>query len=71
MITVLAVHDGCLPPTINLDNPDEGCDLDYVPGKARHVTTRYALSNSFAFGGHNAALVFAGHRPTEEEQVTQ
>lgn len=54
----LALHDGVIPPTINLDNPGEGCDLDYVPNKARSVQVQYALSNSFGFGGTNASLVF-------------
>jgi 3-oxoacyl-[acyl-carrier-protein] synthase II len=47
-----------LPPTINLDNPDEGCDLDYVAHQARPASVRYALSNSFGFGGTNACLLF-------------
>jgi 3-oxoacyl-[acyl-carrier-protein] synthase II len=57
-ITVLAVHHQVLPPTINLDHPDQGCDLDYVPHKARPATVRYALSNSFGFGGTNGSLLF-------------
>jgi 3-oxoacyl-[acyl-carrier-protein] synthase II len=57
-ITALAVHHQVLPPTINLDNPDEGCDLDYVPHVSRRARVRYALSNSFGFGGTNAALLF-------------
>jgi len=57
-ITVLAVHDQIAPPTINLDHPDENCDLDYVPHKSRPVRITYALSNSFGFGGTNAALLF-------------
>jgi 3-oxoacyl-[acyl-carrier-protein] synthase II len=57
-ITVLAVHDQIAPPTINLDHPDEKCDLDYVPHKSRPVRITYALSNSFGFGGTNAALLF-------------
>jgi 3-oxoacyl-[acyl-carrier-protein] synthase II len=57
-ITVLAVHNQCIPPTINLDHPDEACDLDYVPHKSRGTKIRYALSNSFGFGGTNAALLF-------------
>ncbi len=56
-ITALAIRDGVLPPTINLDNPDPGCDLDCVPHKARPVPVRCALSNSFGFGGTNGALV--------------
>jgi 3-oxoacyl-[acyl-carrier-protein] synthase II len=57
-ISVLAIHHQTLPPTINLDNPDEGCDLDYVPHTARPASVTYALSNSFGFGGTNAALLF-------------
>jgi 3-oxoacyl-[acyl-carrier-protein] synthase II len=57
-ITVLAVYDQCAPPTINLDRPDENCDLDYVPHKSRPLAIEYALSNSFGFGGTNAALLF-------------
>ena len=56
-LTALAVRDGKIPPTINLENPDPQCDLDYVPGEARSGLTGVALTNSFAFGGHNAALV--------------
>ena len=57
-ITALAVRRQMLPPTINLDTPDPDCDLDYVPGSARSATVRYALSNSFGFGGTNAVLLF-------------
>jgi 3-oxoacyl-[acyl-carrier-protein] synthase II len=57
-ITVLALRDQIVPPTINLDNPDEGCDLDFVPYKAREVKMDYAMSNSFGFGGTNGCLVF-------------
>jgi 3-oxoacyl-[acyl-carrier-protein] synthase II len=57
-ITVLAVHHQRVPPTINLECPDPECDLDYVPNHARDVAIEYALSNSFGFGGTNAALVF-------------
>jgi 3-oxoacyl-[acyl-carrier-protein] synthase II len=56
--TVLALAEGKVPPTINLDEPDPACDLDYVPNKAREVNLRYAASNSFGFGGHNATVVF-------------
>ncbi len=56
-ITVLALDDQIIPPTINLDNPDPDCDLDYVPNKARKAEVEYALSNSFGFGGTNAALL--------------
>jgi 3-oxoacyl-[acyl-carrier-protein] synthase II len=57
-ITVLAVYHQIAPPTINLDHPDENCDLDYVPHKSRPLAITYALSNSFGFGGTNAALLF-------------
>jgi 3-oxoacyl-[acyl-carrier-protein] synthase II len=57
-ITVLAIRDQIAPPTINLDNPDEGCDLDYVPHHARPMKIDYALSNSFGFGGTNGCLIF-------------
>jgi 3-oxoacyl-[acyl-carrier-protein] synthase II len=55
--TVLALHHGVLPPTINHTTPDPACDLDYVPNQARRVPIRVAMSNSFAFGGTNAILV--------------
>jgi 3-oxoacyl-[acyl-carrier-protein] synthase II len=57
-IAVLAVHNQLAPPTINLDSPDPACDLDYVPNTARKMDIEYALSNSFGFGGTNAALLF-------------
>lgn len=55
---VFALERGMLPPTINLTDPDPACDLDYVPLVARDTDARYAMSNSFGFGGHNATLVF-------------
>jgi 3-oxoacyl-[acyl-carrier-protein] synthase II len=55
---VLAIRDSVIPPTINLDNPDPQCDLDYVPHTAREQKIRIAVNNSFGFGGHNATLVF-------------
>ena len=57
-ITTLAIRDQILPPTINLENPDPDCDLDYVPNQSRKAPIEYALSNSFGFGGTNAALLF-------------
>ncbi len=57
-ISVLALRDQVLPPTINLENPDPECDLDYVPNQARKAKVTYALSNSFGFGGTNACLLF-------------
>jgi 3-oxoacyl-[acyl-carrier-protein] synthase II len=56
-IVALAVHHGVAPPTTNYSTPDPDCDLDYVPNEARSITIRYALNNSFGFGGTNAALV--------------
>ena len=58
LICVLAVHDGRIPPTINLAQPDPACDLDYVPNTAREAVVRVALSNSIGLGGHNSALIF-------------
>lgn len=58
VFSILAVYHGILPPTINLDQPDPACDLDYVPNKARPATIQMALSNSFGFGGVNACLIF-------------
>jgi len=54
---VMALRDGILPPTINLDNPDPECDLDYVPNKAREQKVKVAISNSFGFGGHNSSVL--------------
>ena len=58
VMTALTVYHDTIPPTINLDDPDPECDLDYVPGEARDRTVTVALSNSFGFGGTNASLVF-------------
>ena len=55
----LAIRDSVIPPTINLENPGEECDLDYTPNVARERKVRIALNNSFGFGGHNATLVAA------------
>lgn len=57
-LTVLAIRDQIAPPTVNLDNPGEGCDLDFVPHTARPMKIDYALSNSFGFGGTNGSLIF-------------
>src|SRR5207237_2924265 len=57
-ITTLAVHHQLAPPTTNLDEPDKACDRDYVPNHKRPLPIEYALSNSFGFGGTNAALLF-------------
>ncbi|WP_108306263.1 beta-ketoacyl-ACP synthase II [Metalysinibacillus jejuensis] len=58
VFTVLALKEGILPPTMNLQNPDPDCDLDYVANQAREQQVEYAMSNSLGFGGHNASLVF-------------
>ncbi len=58
VFSVLALYHGMLPPTINLDQPDPACDLDYVPNTARPAAIKIALSNSFGFGGVNACLIF-------------
>lgn len=58
VISVLALRDQVAPPTINLDHPDEGCDLDYVPHQAREMSISATLSNSFGFGGTNGTLIF-------------
>ena len=62
VFSVLSIRDGVVPPTINLDNPSEGCDLDYVPNTAREMPVRVALSNSFGFGGTNGTLVFRSYK---------
>jgi len=62
VITVLSVHNNIVPPTINLDNPDPECDLDYVPHKSREMAVEYGLTNSFGFGGTNACLLFKKFR---------
>ncbi|MEJ2684034.1 MAG: beta-ketoacyl-ACP synthase II [Candidatus Sulfobium sp.] len=58
VVSVLSIYDGVMPPTINLDNPDQECDLDYIPHESRKADIEYALSNSFGFGGTNACLLF-------------
>lgn len=58
IFSILAIRDGVVPPTINLEHPDAECDLDYVPGSAREQPVRVALSNSFGFGGTNGSLIF-------------
>ena len=56
-ISALALKEQIVPPTINYENPDPDCDLDYVPNEARKLSFEYALSNSFGFGGTNGALL--------------
>ncbi|MGH7134721.1 MAG: beta-ketoacyl-[acyl-carrier-protein] synthase II, partial [Pirellulales bacterium] len=57
VLTVLALRDSLIPPTINYDEPDPACDLDYTPNKPRERRLDAAMSNSFGFGGHNASLI--------------
>lgn len=61
IVTALAIHEKVAPPTINLDNPDTDCDLDYVPHTARPLDIRAALSNNLGFGGHNAVVLLERH----------
>jgi 3-oxoacyl-[acyl-carrier-protein] synthase II len=63
VISALAIDRGVIPPTINLDHPGEGCDLDYVPHVAREVRVDHVMSNSFGFGGHNASLLIGRYQP--------
>ena len=56
IVVIKAIAEGVIPPTINLDNPDDECDLDYVPNEAREMDISAALNNSFGFGGHNATI---------------
>lgn len=58
VFSVLAIRDGVIPPTINYEEPDPACDLDYVPNEAREVRVETVMSNSFGFGGHNSVLIF-------------
>jgi 3-oxoacyl-[acyl-carrier-protein] synthase II len=60
IFAILALRDGIVPPTLNLDNPSPSCDIDLVPKQAKERRVRYALSNSFGFGGTNASLIFSG-----------
>jgi 3-oxoacyl-[acyl-carrier-protein] synthase II len=59
IFSIMALNTGIVPPTLNLDDPSEGCDIDLVPKQAKERTVRHALSNSFGFGGTNASLIFA------------
>jgi 3-oxoacyl-[acyl-carrier-protein] synthase II len=60
-ICVMAVQRDIIPPTLNLTHPDPDCDLDYVPHKARPAEVRWALNNSFGFGGTNASILVGKH----------
>jgi 3-oxoacyl-[acyl-carrier-protein] synthase II len=63
MFTVMAVTHGKLPPTINYEDPDPECDLDYIPNEARDADIQVGVSNSFGFGGHNASIVLSRYAP--------
>lgn len=58
IVIAKALQEGYIPATIGLENPEEGCDLDYVPGQGREQAVQYAMSNSLGFGGHNASIIF-------------
>jgi 3-oxoacyl-[acyl-carrier-protein] synthase II len=60
IFAILAIRNGVVPPTLNLDNPSPSCDIDLVPKRAKERRVNYALSNSFGFGGTNASLIFVG-----------
>jgi 3-oxoacyl-[acyl-carrier-protein] synthase II len=66
IVCALTLRDGVIAPTLNLEDPDPDCDLDYVPGQARHAAVRVALSNSFGFGGTNATLALARYDAERE-----
>lgn len=68
VFSILALQNSVVPPTINLENPDPDCDLDYVANRARPAQLRYAMTNSLGFGGHNASLVF-GQVSGEQDQI--
>ncbi|MFP6649028.1 MAG: beta-ketoacyl-[acyl-carrier-protein] synthase II, partial [Pirellulaceae bacterium] len=59
---LMAIRDNVVPPTINYENPDPDCDLDYIPNEAREVECTHAINNSFGFGGQNVALVVSQYR---------
>ncbi len=65
VVSVLAIRDGVLPPTINYETPDPECDLDYIPNVSRKVLTRRVMSNSFGFGGHNATIIIGREEGNE------
>jgi 3-oxoacyl-[acyl-carrier-protein] synthase II len=60
IVSLMSIREGILPPTINYENPDPACDLDYVPNEAKRITVKTVLSNSFGFGGQNSSIVIRG-----------
>jgi 3-oxoacyl-[acyl-carrier-protein] synthase II len=62
-VAVLTIRDNILPPTLNLENPDPDCDLDFVPGVARRAEVDASMANAFGFGGQNASVVFKRYHP--------
>ena len=62
IVSIQVINQGMIPPTINQEEPDERCDLDYVPNQARKADVKVAMSNSFGFGGHNAVLLFSRYQ---------
>ncbi len=71
MVCALTIHDGIIHPTLNHENPDPACDLDYVPGEARHVQVETAMSNSFGLGGQNACLLLGRYHGQKQAAVGQ
>lgn len=69
IFSILAIKEGVIPPTINIQTPDEECDLDYVPDEARRQELNYVLSNSLGFGGHNATLIFKKYQSDRKSVV--
>ena len=69
IFSILAIKRGVLPPTINYEEPDPECDLDYIPNEAREADVEVAVSNSFGFGGHNASIVFRRVERVAAERV--
>jgi len=67
VICVKALQDNMLPPTINYETPDPLCDLDYIPNTARPANVQHVMSNSFGFGGHNAAIILSRFKPLVQE----
>ena len=59
MVCLMSIKDSVIPPTINLNTPDEECDLNYTPNNSIEKDISYAMTNSFGFGGHNAVLIFS------------